>query len=87
MQHTGISKVQVRVDKGEWRDAELGGQPTKDSWRLWSWLWPEATKGDHTLQCRAVDALGRTQTEEVVDVVPDGATGWHTVSCSIVAKG
>jgi DMSO/TMAO reductase YedYZ molybdopterin-dependent catalytic subunit len=87
MQHTGISKVQVRVDNGEWHDADLGGQPTKDSWRLWSWQWADATEGDHTLQCRAVDALGRTQTEELADVVPDGATGWHTVSCTIVAKG
>jgi DMSO/TMAO reductase YedYZ molybdopterin-dependent catalytic subunit len=86
-QHTGVSKVQVRVDEGEWHDAELGGQPTKDSWRLWSWVWPGATGGDHTLQCRAVDALGRTQTEEKADVVPDGATGWHTVDCFIVAKG
>ena len=87
LQHTGVSKVQVRVDDGEWHDAELGGQPTKDSWRLWSWLWPDATLGDHTLQCRAVDALGRTQTDELADVVPDGATGWHTVPCFVVAKG
>ena len=32
----------------------------------------------------AVDALGRTQTEELADVVPDGATGWHTGGCFTV---
>ena len=73
--------------KGEWHDAELGGQPTKDSWRLWSWLWPGATEGDHTLQCRAVDALGRTQTEQRQTLCPTAPPAGTGDGCSIVAKG
>ena len=33
----------------------------------------------HRLRVRATDADGYVQTEEEADVVPDGATGWHTV--------
>jgi hypothetical protein len=31
------------------------------------------------LRVRATDADGYLQTEEEADVVPDGATGWHTI--------
>jgi hypothetical protein len=32
--------------------------------------------GSHTVQVRATDADGNTQTEQRADPVPDGATGW-----------
>ena len=35
-------------------------------------------KGSHSVQVRATDKTGATQTEEVTDVAPDGATGYHT---------
>ena len=81
-QHTGITKVEVRVDEGAWQQAELGSEPTTDSWRQWFYAWP-ATIGDHQIQVRATDASGYTQTGDEVDVVPDGATGWHTIDVTV----
>ncbi len=38
-QHTGIAKVQVRVDDGEWQDAELAAVTGPDTWRQWRFDW------------------------------------------------
>jgi DMSO/TMAO reductase YedYZ molybdopterin-dependent catalytic subunit len=81
-QHTGIDKVEVRVDDGEWAEASLGDDPSIDSWRQWSYVW-DAPSGDHQVQVRATDKSGYTQTEERADVVPDGATGWHSIDVSV----
>jgi hypothetical protein len=32
---------------------------------------------------RATDNTGAVQTSELADVLPDGATGWHTVSFAV----
>jgi DMSO/TMAO reductase YedYZ molybdopterin-dependent catalytic subunit len=76
-QHTGVEKVEVRIDNGEWNITELSDDLTDDAWRLWSYDW-NATSGKHTIQVRATDKSGYTQTEVVTSVAPDGATGWHT---------
>lgn len=81
-QHTGLSAVEVRVDRGEWRKAKLAQVPGLDTWQQWALDW-DATPGDHTIQVRATDAAGRTQTEEQTSVAPDGATGWHTVTVHV----
>jgi hypothetical protein len=38
----------------------------------------EVEEGDHTVRVRAIDKDGQVQTGVEQDVVPDGATGWHT---------
>lgn len=81
-QHRGIRQVEVRVDDGEWQQAELAPAVSVDTWVQWSWRW-DATPGEHRLQVRATDATGETQTERTQDVVPDGATGWHTVTVTV----
>ena len=81
-QHRGISKVEVRVDDGDWVEARLGADVTEDAWRQWVYEW-DATPGDHTLQVRATDGNGDTQTDQVARPDPDGATGWHTRSVSV----
>ncbi|MEU1487608.1 molybdopterin-dependent oxidoreductase [Streptomyces sp. NPDC005752] len=77
-QHRGIARVEVRVDGGEWHTARLAAEAGRDTWRQWVWEWP-ATTGNHTLEVRATDRTGATQTSERVGTVPDGATGWHSV--------
>lgn len=77
-QHKGISRVEVRVDGGTWHTARLGAEDSEDTWRQWMWEW-EATSGSHTLEVRATDRDGYTQTAERVGTVPDGATGRHSV--------
>jgi DMSO/TMAO reductase YedYZ molybdopterin-dependent catalytic subunit len=82
-QHTGVERVEVRVDGGAWQEAALAGSVGDDTWVQWSLPWT-ADAGDHELQVRATDRTGATQTSSEQGVVPDGATGWHTVRVSVV---
>ena len=81
-QHRGIERVEVRVDDGEWHEAELGAVDTIDTWRQWVYRW-DATPGPHTIAVRATDGEGRTQTAERAEPFPDGATGHHTVTVDV----
>lgn len=80
--HRGIARVEVRVDAGPWREARLGAADGNDTWRQWVWLW-EAAPGGHTLEVRATDGTGAVQTGERTGTLPDGATGWHTVTVRV----
>ncbi|MFD0424426.1 molybdopterin-dependent oxidoreductase [Streptomyces parvus] len=81
-QHRGIEKVEIRVDDGPWRPAQLADQATVDTWRQWTYPW-KATPGSHTLTVRATDGTGETQTEKRTKTVPDGASGWHSVVVTV----
>jgi DMSO/TMAO reductase YedYZ molybdopterin-dependent catalytic subunit len=78
-QHVGIDRVEFQVDGGPWKEAELGGVPDLDTWVQWAGD-AEVEPGKHTLVVRATDKSGYTQTAAHADVIPNGATGWHTVS-------
>lgn len=80
-QHTGIARVEYRLDGNAWRPAELGRVPGNDTWVQWAGT-VNLTKGSHSLAVRATDRSGYTQTAARADVVPNGATGWHTISFS-----
>nr|WP_228512726.1 molybdopterin-dependent oxidoreductase [Clavibacter sp. VKM Ac-2872] len=80
-QHTGIQKVEVRVDEGDWVEADLGDGVGTDTWRQWSYAW-DATSGSHSVEVRATDTTGATQTSDEAPPAPDGATGWHRISVS-----
>jgi DMSO/TMAO reductase YedYZ molybdopterin-dependent catalytic subunit len=77
-QHTGIEKVEVRLDGNDWVRCELGTVPGNDTWVQWHTT-VEAGQGIHTLAVRATDKTGYTQTPAKTEVAPDGATGWHTI--------
>ncbi|MFI1934293.1 molybdopterin-dependent oxidoreductase [Streptomyces sp. NPDC020330] len=81
-QHRGIEKVEIRVDDGPWRPAQLAEEATVDTWRQWSYPW-KATPGVHTLTVRATDGTGELQTEERTGTVPDGASGRHSVVVTV----
>jgi len=76
-QHTGIDGVEFSVDGGEWTAAEIAALPTRDTWLQWKGV-AEVEEGDHTVRVRAIDKNGQVQTGVEQDVLPDGATGWHT---------
>ncbi|WP_329425509.1 molybdopterin-dependent oxidoreductase [Streptosporangium sp. NBC_01495] len=82
-QHKGIDAVEVRVDRGQWRQTRLAEAPTADTWRQWVLDDWEATPGSHTIEVRATDATGYTQTGDRVPIAPDGATGWHTITVEV----
>ncbi|MGB0113802.1 MAG: molybdopterin-dependent oxidoreductase [Ilumatobacteraceae bacterium] len=73
--HRGISRVQVRVDEGEWADAELGGVPSNDTWVQWMHQLA-VSPGRHMIESRAFDGNGDPQTEETAPVAPNGAQGY-----------
>jgi hypothetical protein len=76
--HRGVSAVQIRVDGGEWRDAELGGVASNDTWVQWVHRW-STTPGSHIVEVRAVDGAGVVQPEEPQPVAPNGAQGYHRI--------
>jgi hypothetical protein len=81
-QHRGISAVQVRIDGGLWRDAELTTQVSVDTWRQWRTTW-QATPGTHQIQVRAADADGNVQPQARTPVFPSGATGWELIVVTV----
>ncbi len=81
-QDRGIAKVEVRVDKGKWEEAELANPDSDDTWRPWRWIWP-AKAGSHSIEVRATDSTGETQTSDREPVAPNGSTGWHNVTVKV----
>ena len=81
-QHRGIAAVEVSVDGGPWRAAELLPIASTDTWVQWRYAWP-ATAGPHTLRVRATDGAGATQPERRRTPFPDGATGHHTITLTV----
>jgi len=82
-QHTGVERVEVRVDDGAWVAAELADTVGPDTWRQWRLDW-DAAPGDHLVAVRATDADGNVQVEAQAPPAPDGATGWHTIELTVV---
>jgi DMSO/TMAO reductase YedYZ molybdopterin-dependent catalytic subunit len=76
--HTGIAGVEVALDGGDWQAAQVGRTPSVDSWVQWA-ATVDCGPGEHVLRVRATNADGEVQTGVQRGVVPDGATGWHTV--------
>ncbi|UNK71337.1 molybdopterin-dependent oxidoreductase [Microbacterium sp. H1-D42] len=76
---SGVAGVEVQVDDGPWRSAELASAISDDTWVQWRIPW-RAESGEHVLRCRALSADGKPQTEASAPPAPDGATGWHAVS-------
>ena len=56
---------------------------TDDAWRQWVLDW-DAKPGKYTIQVRATDKDGETQTADIAPPDPDGATGYHTRSVKVV---
>jgi hypothetical protein len=56
----------------------LSTEVSADTWRMWR---ADLTvpPGDHTVECRATDTTGATQTAVPAPPVPDGASGWPSI--------
>jgi DMSO/TMAO reductase YedYZ molybdopterin-dependent catalytic subunit len=81
-QHKGIDAVHVRVDSGPWQLAKLASVPDIDTWRQWVWEW-DAAPGQHTIEARATDATGYTQTALQEPAEPNGASGYPSVTVKV----
>ena len=81
--HRGIEKVEVSTDGGEtWNTAHLAKQLAEDTWRQYVYDW-NARPGDYTIQVRATDGNGETQTASKAPPHPSGATGYHTIDVTV----
>ena len=81
--HRGIEKVEVSTDGGQtWNTARLAKQLAEDTWRQYVYDW-NARPGDYTIQVRATDGNGETQTASKAPPHPSGATGYHTIDVTV----
>ncbi len=88
----GIERVEVSTDGGEsWNEARLAASlDAVDTWRQYVYEW-DARPGEYTLQVRATDGEGVTQTakERPPHGAPtraggtDGATGYDTIDVTV----
>jgi DMSO/TMAO reductase YedYZ molybdopterin-dependent catalytic subunit len=81
-QTTGIEKVEIRVDRGEWRPAELSTEVNVDTWRMFR-LRGRWEPGNHVAEVRATNKTRYIQTSDRSAPIPDGASGWHSVQFSV----
>ncbi len=75
----GISRVEVQVDGGEWREAQLRRPLSDRTWVIWRYDW-QFQPGDHSFAVRCIESDSTPQIETVDGVRPSGATGIHSVS-------
>ena len=66
------------MDDGAWQDTRLAAGISADTWRQFA-ADVDLPEGEHTLTVRAIDAKGNVQDEAQRPVVPDGATGLHSI--------
>ena len=82
-QHKGIEAVEVRVDGGPWNEATLAATPELDTWRQWVWEWDATDVGPHTIEARATDKTGYTQTAVQAPEAPNGASGYPVAQINV----
>jgi DMSO/TMAO reductase YedYZ molybdopterin-dependent catalytic subunit len=75
----GISKVEIKVDDGDWVEAQLRESVSELTWVIWRYDWP-FEEGSHNFQVRCVEGNGTQQVESSRGVRPDGATGIDSVT-------
>ena len=79
----GISEVDVSFDGGKsWQRATLKKPLSDLTWVLWELPWrPEA--GNYLVTVRAVDMQGNVQDPVDAPPLPDGSSGYHSVTLSV----
>lgn len=74
----GISKVEVRLDDGDWEEAALTTPLSDTAWVQWLLEKELPPNQEYRIQVRATDGTGETQTSANGPPAPNGATGYHT---------
>jgi hypothetical protein len=85
-QHKGIEAVEVRVGNGPWQQARLAAVPDIDTWRQWVYEWDvNVPPGGNSIEARATDKTGYTQTSLAEPPPPNGASGYPSVQINVVS--
>jgi DMSO/TMAO reductase YedYZ molybdopterin-dependent catalytic subunit len=81
----GISKVEVSTDGGKtWSNATLEPPLSPLTWVRWTYRWRPQGSVSRDLVVRAWDGTGTPQTTEEGPTLPDGSTGLHRVTVSVI---
>ena len=72
---TPLRSVEVKVDDGPWRQAEIDPESTQYSWKLFRYEWSGAAPGEHTLVSRVTDVNGQVQA--TADQMPEKPSRWE----------
>lgn len=76
----GIGEVDVSLDAGEtWQRATLKRPLSQFTWVLWEIPW-QPLPGNYTIVVRAIDLQGNVQDPHQAGTLPDGASGYHSIS-------
>ncbi len=78
----GISKVEVRVNDGDWTPAQLRSPLSETTWVIWRYDWPFQS-GRHTFAVRCYEGDGTMQITESNPSMPSGATGIDRLTRSL----
>jgi DMSO/TMAO reductase YedYZ molybdopterin-dependent catalytic subunit len=78
----GISRVEVSVDDGEWREAQLRAPISDRTWQIWRYDWA-FEEGTHKISVRCFETDGTPQIDQIRPVFPSGATGIYSVRPTI----
>ncbi|MBV9688711.1 MAG: molybdopterin-dependent oxidoreductase [Ktedonobacteraceae bacterium] len=80
----GISEVDVSLDAGTTWQKALPKRPLSAlTWVLWELVWQPA-KGSYTIVVRAIDMEGNVQDPAEAPPLPDGSSGYHTISVDVM---
>ena len=72
---TPLQSVEISIDGGPWRKAEIDPDSSQYSWKLFYLDWDDATPGEHTLVSRVTDIDGQVQA--TADQVPEKPSRWE----------
>ncbi len=78
----GVQRVEVSTDGGRtWEQAAMKPQLGPNAWAVWlhHWIAPQG-EPEARILVRATDGTGALQTAEVHEDLPNGATGYHTIT-------
>lgn len=79
----GISEVDVSLDGGHtWQRATLKRPLSPLTWVLWELPW-HAKAGDYVVTARAIDLEGNVQDPHEEPTLPNGASGYHSISVTV----
>jgi DMSO/TMAO reductase YedYZ molybdopterin-dependent catalytic subunit len=79
----GISEVNVSVDKGQtWQRATLKRPLSQLTWVLWELSW-QPKPGTYIVTVRAIDLAGNVQNPMQESTLPNGASGYHSISVTV----
>ncbi len=72
---TPLDSVEISIDGGPWRRADILPGASQYSWKLFSLDWADASPGEHTLVSRVTDSNGQVQ--PTADQMPEKPTRWE----------